>query len=46
MAASGNFTSYVQTYPGATYVSGYLHHVKLTELLPDTTYFYRWAVLP
>ena len=41
MAASGNITSYVQTYPGASYVSGTFHHVKLTGLSPDTTYFYR-----
>ena len=41
MAASGNITSYVQTYPGASYVSGAFHHVKLTGLSPDTTYFYR-----
>ena len=43
MAASGTFTSYVQTYPGATYISGFFHHVKLTGLRPDTTYFYKWA---
>ena len=41
MAASGNITSYVQTYPGASYVSGTFHHVRLTGLSPDTTYFYR-----
>ena len=44
--ASGNRTHYVQTYPGATYVSGIFHHVKLTGLMPDTTYFYRQALCP
>ena len=46
MAASGNITSYVQTYPGASYVSGTFHHVKLTGLSPDTTYFYRCGSHP
>ena len=41
MAASGTITHYVQTYPGATYISGFFHHVKLTGLRPDTTYFYK-----
>ena len=41
MAASGTITHYVQTYPGATYISSFFHHVKLTGLRPDTTYFYK-----
>ena len=41
MTASGTISHYVQTYPGASYISGFFHHVKLTGLSPNTTYYYR-----
>jgi hypothetical protein len=39
--ARGKATSYVQSYPRHSYVSGTFHHVKLTGLQPLTTYFFR-----
>lgn len=43
---AGSAESYVQHYPGQNYVSGIMHHVKLTGLQPLTTYFYRCAGSP
>ena len=41
MIAVGESVSYEQKYPGATYISGSMHHVKLSGLEPSTTYYYR-----
>ena len=38
--ALGETVSYQQVYPGATYLSGSIHHVKLSELDFDTIYYY------
>ncbi|KAK9839253.1 hypothetical protein WJX81_004396 [Elliptochloris bilobata] len=38
---NGSSKAYAQSYPGATYVSGAMHHAKLEGLQPLTTYFYR-----
>ena len=36
----------IQVYPESTYVSGLFHHVKLQDLLPSVTYYYRHAPNP
>jgi hypothetical protein len=38
--ASGKASAYEQIYPGASYISGTFHHVKLPDLLPSTTYYF------
>ena len=41
--ALGSSGRYSQVYSNASYTSGFSHHVKLPHLLPNTTYWYRWA---
>ena len=42
--ALGETVSYEQVYPGATYISGSIHHVKLTGLDSNTTYSFTYAL--
>ncbi len=39
--ASGEATSYVQSYPDFSYISGTFHHVRVSGLHANTTYFFK-----
>ncbi|EIE18216.1 Metallo-dependent phosphatase [Coccomyxa subellipsoidea C-169] len=39
--ASGEATAYVQTYPDFSYISGTFHHVRLTGLQPNASYYFK-----
>ena len=39
----GDSVSYEQVYADAIYISGSMHHVKLSGLQANTTYYYRYA---
>ena len=41
--ASGEATAYVQTYPDFSYVSGTFHHVRLTGLQANASYYFKCA---
>ncbi len=42
--ASGEATAYVQTYPDFSYISGTFHHVRLTGLQPNASYYFKCAL--
>lgn len=41
--ASGEATAYVQTYPDLSYMSGTFHHVRISGLRANTTYYFKCA---
>ena len=43
--ASGEATAYVQTYPDFSYVSGTFHHVRLSGLQANASYYFKCALL-